>query len=233
MGLSVRLLRSLSVVAVCCMTVAGCFVAAAGAVGGAAVGGALVATDRRSMGMQLEDAQIEHRINNALDTHFARESVRIDVTSYNRKVLLAGQVPTEKDRSDAEAIAASSENVRQVVNELTLGSLAGLTSTTSDITLAGKVRGALLDAPGLPSGVIKVSCTDGSIYLFGRVSSAEAESAKRAASHVSGVKRVVALFDLLSDTEVAQLPQNSNANAQAQPAPPATGSSTPPAAESH
>jgi len=182
-------------------TLAGCIVVA----GGAVLGGAIVATDRRSVGIQLEDAQIEHRINNALDARFSRESVRIDVTAYNQKVLLAGQVPTDKDRADAEALAVASPNVRLVTNELRLGSLAGLNHHFDDELLAGKVRAALLDVPGLATGVIKVSCTNGDIYLMGRVSSTEADLAKRASSHINDVKRVVALFDLLSDAEVQDL----------------------------
>ena len=171
--------------------------------GGAALGGAVVATDRRSVGMQLEDAQIEHRINSALDGRFTRESVRIDVSSYNQKVLLAGQVPRDKDRSDAEALATSSLNVRQVVNELTIGSLSGLASQADDNMLAAKVRAALLDVPGLGTGVVKVACTNSVIYLMGDVSSAEADVAKRATSHVNGVNRVVALFDVRSVPQTA------------------------------
>jgi osmotically-inducible protein OsmY len=217
MRVPVWFFRSLLFVAACCTALGGCIVA----FGGAALGTAIVATDRRSMGIQLEDAQIEHRINSALDEHFARESIHIEVTSYNQKVLLAGQVPQEKDRSDAEALAASSQGVRQVVNELTIGSMSGLAGRTDDTATAGKVRSALLQAPGLPNGAVKVTCTDGTIYLFGRVGAAEAEIAQRAASHVSGVQRVVALFDLLTDAELAQL-QHETQSAPAQPAVPAS-----------
>jgi osmotically-inducible protein OsmY len=170
--------------------------------GGAALGGAIVATDRRSVGIQVEDTEIEHRVNQALEEHFARQSVRIDVTSYNQKVLLAGQVPSDQDRDYAERLAAVQQNVQTVHNELTIGSLAGLSSQTDDGLLRGKVASALLDVPGLSSGVVKTTCTDGTIFLLGRVSAAEAALAERAASHVNGVKRVVALFDVLSDAEM-------------------------------
>ncbi len=199
MRISLAKLGPLLLVLACAPVFEGCVVVA----GGAALGGAILATDRRSVGIQLEDAQIEHRINTALDERFARESVRIDVTSFSQKVLLAGQVPHERDRADAERIASTSANVRQVVNELTIGALAGLSSTTDDSLLAGKVRAALLDVPGLSTGVVKVSCTDGVIYLFGLVSESEADLAKRASSHINGVKRVVALFDLLAAKDLA------------------------------
>lgn len=180
-------------------------------VGGAALGGAMVSADRRSVGMQVEDIEIEHRVNNAFDDRFSRKSVRIDVTSYNQRVLLAGQVPTEKDRSVAEALAGVQTNVRQVTNELTIGSLAGLGSPTDDTLLAGKVRAALLDVPGLPAQVVKTTCTNGVIYLLGRVGREEAELAKAAASRVNGVKRVVALFELLTDAELAQIKRDTPA----------------------
>ncbi len=174
------------------LALSGCVVAA----GGAVLGGAVVATDRRSVGMQIEDAQIEHRISSALDTQFSRESVRIDVTSFDQKVLLAGQVPHEPDRVTAQAIATGSQDVRQVINEITIGTMAGLASRTDDSALVGKVRAAMLSIQDLPAGAVKVSCTDGSIYLFGRVNAHEAEVSKRAASRVNGVKRVIALFDV-------------------------------------
>jgi osmotically-inducible protein OsmY len=177
------------------LALSGCVVAA----GGAVLGGAVVATDRRSVGMQIEDAQIEHRISSALDEHFSRESVRIDVTSFDQKVLLAGQVPHEPDRGTAEAIATGSQDVRQVINEITIGTMAGLASRTDDSALVGKVRAAMLAIQDLPAGAVKVSCTDGSIYLFGRVNVREADVSKRAASRVNGVKRVVALFDVSTD----------------------------------
>jgi osmotically-inducible protein OsmY len=169
--------------------------------GGAAVGTAIVGTDRRSVGIQLEDVEITHRVNTALEEHFARQSVHIDVYTYDQKVLLAGQVPTDQDRDYAERLAAVQQNVQQVHNELTIGSLAGLSSSSDDTLLAGKVRAALLEVSGLDKGVVRTNCTDGNIYLMGKVSAAEAELAKRAASHVNGVKRVVAYFEILTDAE--------------------------------
>jgi len=186
--------------------------------GGAAVGTAIVGTDRRSMGIQVEDVEIEHRVNAALDEHFSRESVHIDVTSYNQKVLLAGQVPTEKDRDYAERLAAVQQNVQLVHNELAIGSLAGLSNGSDDALLAGKVRAALIDVPGLAKGVVKTTCTDGNIFLLGRVSAAEADLAKRAASHINGVKRVVAYFEILTDAEFAEF-KPKPADAPSAPAP--------------
>jgi len=216
-GLPGRLPRHLALLALL-----GALAAATGGcvllLGGAAVGTAIVGTDRRSVGIQVEDVEIEHRVNSALEEHFARESVRIDVTSYNQRVLLSGQVPSEKDRDYAERLAAVQQNVQLVHNELAIGSLAGLNSASDDLLLAGKVRAALIDVPGLSKGVVKTVCSDSNIYLLGRVSAAEADLAKRAASHINGVKRVVAYFEILTDAEFEQFkPKPAEAPATAKP----------------
>lgn len=197
----IRVVRSSCLMGAIVAALGGCVVAA---VGGAAFGGAVVIADRRSTGIQLEDAQIEHRINSALSDRFARESVRVDVTSYDQDVLLAGQVPQEKDRIDAEALATAAQNVHHITNELSIGSLAGLSSEADDAVLAGKVRASLLEVNGLPPGIVKTSATLGSIYLFGKVDAQEADLAKQSASRVSGVKRVVALFEILTPEERAK-----------------------------
>lgn len=194
----------------------GCIVLA----GGAALGGAVVVTDRRSVGIQIEDTSIEHRINSSLDARFSRESVRIDVNSFNQRVLLTGQVPTDRDRQDAERIARDSQNVHEVINELGIGSLAGLINSTDDLLLAGKVRAEILGTKGIPSSVVKVTVFQGNVYLMGRVGSEEAELAKRVASHVNGVKRVVVLFEMLTDAEVERL-RHGETLATPPPSPPA------------
>lgn len=177
-------------------------------VGGAAVGGAVVAADRRSVGIQLEDSKIESRVNAALIDNIPKGAMNINVTVYNRKVLLAGQVKTAEQRALAEAVAAKVENVREVVNELTVGQLATLGDRTDDTLLAGKVKTALLGAEGVPTEVVKTTVEEGVVYLLGKVTPSEAEAAAQAASRVSGVRRVVKLFDLITDQELATIKKN-------------------------
>src|SRR5258708_3905092 len=117
-------------------------------VGAAAVGGTGVATDRRAVGIQVEDKAIESRVNAALIDKIPKTAVNINVTSYNRKVLLAGQGRTAEMRALAEQAAAKSENVREVVNELTVGAPASPGDRTDDTLLAGKDKTALLGAEG-------------------------------------------------------------------------------------
>jgi osmotically-inducible protein OsmY len=174
-------------------------------VGGAAVGGGLVAADRRSVGIQMEDTHIESKVNSALIDNIPKGAMNIDVTSYDRKVLLAGQVKSAEERATAEAVASKVENVREVVNELTVGDLATFGDRTDDTLLAGKVKTALLGAEGVPSEVVKTTVDQGVVYLMGKVSAAEADAAANTASHVSGVRRVVKLFEVISDQEVAAI----------------------------
>jgi len=175
---------------------------------GAAAGGAVVATDRRSVGIQLEDQRIESRVKKALSDNVPEGAMQLDVTSYNRKVLLAGEVKTAEQRALAEQVASKVENVREVVNELVLGDQATLGDRTDDTLLAGKVKAALLGAEGLPAGVVKTNVNRSVVYLLGKVTPAEGEIAAKAASRVSGVRRVVKLFDLITDQEVQAIKKN-------------------------
>jgi osmotically-inducible protein OsmY len=179
--------------------------------GGAAVGTAVVASDRRSVGIQLEDDRIESRVDHALIDIIPKTAMNVEVTSYNRKVLLAGEVRTAEMKAQAEAAAARVENVRQVVNELTVGDRATLGDRTDDTLIAGKVKTSLLSTDGLPAGVVKTTVNRGVVYLLGKVTAPEGEAAAKAASRVSGVRRVVKLFDLMTDQELEALKKGEQA----------------------
>ena len=176
-------------------------------VGGAAVGGAIVATDRRSAGIQLEDEAIEMRVNRALGEKFPRDRANVSVASYNRRVLLTGEVTTEAGKLEAQTIAEKAENVAGVLNELHVGALSTRANRNYDTALSTKVRAALLEAEGVPSATIKVVSERSVVYLMGRVTRGEGEAAARAASRVSGARQVVKYFDYLSDQEAAALTQ--------------------------
>jgi len=173
--------------------------------GGAAVGGAVVATDRRDVGIQLEDGRIESRVNRALLDNIPEGQMNIDVTCYYGKVLLAGQVKTAEKRALAEAVASKVEHVREVANEVTVGPIATVGDRTDDTLLAGKVKAALVGAEGVPTGIVLTTVDQSVVYLMGKVTPAEGDAAARAASRVSGVRRVVKLFELVSDRDVAAI----------------------------
>jgi len=174
-------------------------------VGGAVAGGAMVASDRRSTGIQVEDQAIELRLSNAMGGKFPADRAHISVTSYNRRVLLTGEVTTEQAKTEAQALAEKSENVVAVLNELHVGSLSTLSNRNFDTALTSKVIAALVQAKDVPSGTIKVVSERAVVYLMGRVTQGEGDAAARAASRVSGAQRVVKYFDYLSDKEAAAL----------------------------
>jgi len=173
-------------------------------VGGAVAGGAMVATDRRSSGIQLEDQAIELRLAKALGDAFPSDRAHINVTSYNQRVLLTGEVSTEQGKADAQAIAQKSENVRAVVNELYVGSPSTLANRNFDTALTAKVVTAMFQASDVPSGAIKVVSERAVVYLMGLVTPGEGDAAARAASRVAGVQRVVKNFDYLPEAPPAQ-----------------------------
>lgn len=172
-------------------------------VGGAVAGGVIVATDRRSVGIQVEDEAIEGRVSRALGSRFFDGNThRISVNSYNRRVLLTGEVPSEADKAEAGKLAAGMENVRMVSNELVIGTVSTQANRNNDAAITTKVKAALLAEKNVPSGTVSVTTRRSVVYLMGRVSAAEGDLAARAASRVEGVREVVKLFDLLSESEL-------------------------------
>jgi osmotically-inducible protein OsmY len=170
-------------------------------VGGAVVGG-LVATDRRSVGIQLEDEAIERRVDRALARRFSDDSAsNIFVKSYNRRVLLTGEVASEADKAEAERIAVAQENVRVVANELYVGTVSTTANRNNDTAISAKVRTNLLREENVPSSALSVTVRRSVVYLMGRVSEPEGELAARTASRTDGVRQVIKLFDYLTNEE--------------------------------
>jgi osmotically-inducible protein OsmY len=173
-------------------------------VGGAVLGGTLVATDRRTSGAQLEDEGIELRSANRLREAFL-ERVHINATSYNRQVLLTGEVPSEADKQRAQEIVSRVENVRSIVNELAVLGNATLTSRSSDALVTGRVKAGMVDAKDLYANAFKVVTERGTTYLMGRVTQREATRATEIARSTPGVQRVVRVFEIISEEELQRL----------------------------
>src|SRR5262245_17797786 len=174
--------------------------------GGAAVGGAAaLAADRRSTGMRLDSDASERRLNRAIYGNYKDGEISVYVTSYNRKVLLAGQVISEKIYNEVEKTARDGENVREVVNELQVRELSPATVRNNDIAITGKVKAAFIEAKDVPFGVIKVTTERGIVYLLGRVTEEEGNKAAQVAARVSGVNKVVKVFDYLTPQEYAAI----------------------------
>ncbi|MES2937024.1 MAG: BON domain-containing protein [Pseudomonadota bacterium] len=182
---------------------AGVLSACAPLIVGAAAGTALVATDRRTSGAQLEDERIELRAASSLRDAFG-ERAHINVSSYNRQVLLTGEVPNDQAKQQAEQVVMRVENVRGVFNELAVMGNTTLTQRSNDVLITGKVKALLVDAADVQVNAFRVVTERGIVYLMGRVTPREADRATQITRNVGGVARVVRLFEPLSETDLRQ-----------------------------
>jgi osmotically-inducible protein OsmY len=173
-------------------------------IGGAAAGGTLVVTDRRTSGAQLEDEGIELRGTSRIRSNLGDRG-HVNLTSYNRQVLLTGEVPTAQDKQLVEQIVSRVENVTSVVNELVVAVNSNLTQRSSDTLITGRIKAQLLDASDLFSNAFKVVTERSTTYLMGRVTQREADRATNLVRSTSGVQKVVRIFDIISEDELARL----------------------------
>ena len=172
-------------------------------VGGVMVGGALVVSDRRTSGAQLEDEGIELRSANRIkDT--GGDKAHVNVTSYNRQVLLTGEAPTAQDRERIEAAVKGVDNVRGVVNELAVMPNSSLTQRSNDTLITGKVKASFVDAKDISLNAFKVVTERNTVYLLGIVTTREANRVTDITRGVGGVEKVVRVFEIVSEEELAR-----------------------------
>lgn len=173
-------------------------------VGGAVVGTSMVVTDRRTSGTQLEDQSIELKAKTRV-----REAVgergHVNITSYNRTVLLTGEVAADVDKVAVEQAVAKIEGVRTVVNELAVMGSSSIASRSNDAVLTSKVKASYIDAKDVFANAIKVITERGTVYLMGRVTEREANRASDIARGVSGVQKVVKVFEVITEAELADI----------------------------
>jgi osmotically-inducible protein OsmY len=175
-------------------------------IGGAVVGGTLVATDRRTSGAQLEDEGIELRSVNRIREALV-ERAHVNATSYNRQVLLTGEVPSEQDKALVEQVVGRVENVQKIVNELAVMGNSSLIQRSSDSLVTGRVKASLVDAKDLYANSFKIVTERGVTHMMGRVTQREADRATEIARQTTGVQKVVRIFDIIADEELQrQLP---------------------------
>jgi osmotically-inducible protein OsmY len=173
-------------------------------VGGAMVGGALASVDRRTAGTQVEDQAIELK-GAARVRELAGEQAHVNVTSYNRIVLLTGEVPDAAARGAVEQAIGRIEGVRSVVNELAVMGKTTLTARSNDAVLSARVKAGFIDAKDLQVNTVKVTTERGVVHLMGRVTEREATRAVAVARSVPGVQKVVRVFEILTDAQLAEL----------------------------
>jgi len=204
-------LGKLAIVALAVLQLSSCAVVA---VGGVAAGAAIMA-DRRTPGVQAIDKGIELEANNALAKKFG-DNAHINVTSFNQKVLLTGEVKDADIKGEAGAYAKAMKNARSVFNELIIGPNSSYTSRANDSYLESKIKTQMIFTEQLPSNSMAIVAEGSSIYLMGILTQSEADLAKKIASNTSGVKDMYVYFDIISDAEKVRLEKQGKAD-QSQP----------------
>jgi osmotically-inducible protein OsmY len=194
MTVSARMLTRLLIGLACLPALSGCglFV-----VGGTAATSAVVATDRRTAGEQVDDQTIELRVSSEMNKAFG-DKARVLGTSYAGRLLLVGDVPTEADRQQAETIARGITKVRLVDNYIRVGDITPLSVRTNDTWLTSKVKSQLVATENVPFRTIKVTTERGVVYLMGKVTEEEGRRAATVAAGISGVNKVVKLFTIVA-----------------------------------
>jgi osmotically-inducible protein OsmY len=171
---------------------------------GGMVGGAMVATDRRTSGIQLEDENIEIKASGRIG-QMTGDRTHVNVTSYNRQVLLTGEVPNEQDRAYVAKLVGEVENVRSVLNELTVAPKSTLGERSTDALISAKVKAQMVDSKDIFANAYKIVTERSVVYLMGKVTQREADRATEVARQVSGVKKVVRSFEIVSEEELKAL----------------------------
>lgn len=172
-------------------------------VGGAAAGGAAVATDRRAADVMATDQRIEAQAGQRIGT-LIKDDGHVNITSYNKQVLLSGETRTEALKQEVERVAAAIEGVKTVHNEIQVGPLASLAARSNDSYLTGAVKARFVNDQKFNPLHVKVVTEAGTVYLLGIVTRKEADDATNIARHVSGVKRVVRVFDYVTYEYLSQ-----------------------------
>jgi len=171
---------------------------------GSVVGTAMVASDRRTSGAQLEDEGIEVRAGSAIRENFGTNT-NVSVTSFNRQVLITGEVPNAAARAQVESLISKLPNVRSVVNELAIGQASTAGQRATDALTTTRVKAAMVDSNDIFANTFKVVTERDTVYLMGRVTQREAARATEIARKVSSVKRVVRVFEIITEEELKAL----------------------------
>lgn len=188
---------------------------------GGAVMSAVAANDRRTLGAQTEDKTIDVKATARLH-ELIGERGHVTVTSFNRRVLLTGEVPDADAKAAIEREVQAIDGVLAVVNELEVSGPASYTSRSSDALVTAKVKASLVDMKTISANSFKVLTERGTVYLLGRVTQREGDLATDVARGVSGVQKVVKLFEYIGEDEVRRMqPQSQPAQVQPEPTAPA------------
>jgi len=212
--MTISFLRRIFIVTLITAQLSACAVVAVGGV----TAGAVVMADRRSPAVQAIDKGIELEAENALSKRFG-DNAHINVTSFNQKVLLTGEVKDADIKGEADAYVKAMKNARSVFNELVIGPNSSYTSRANDSYLESKIKTQMIFTDQLPSNSMVIVAEGSSVYLMGILTQHEADIAKKVASNTNGVKDVYVYFDIISEDEKVRLDKQGKAD-QTQPTSP-------------
>ena len=171
---------------------------------GGFVGGTMVVSDRRSSGTQLEDEAIEIKASSRIRENLG-DKVHASVSSYNRQVLVTGEVGNPRDKEYVMQIVSQVDNVKSVLNELQILPLTTYSERSKNVLLAARVKANFVDHPELSSNAFKVVAEAGTVYLMGRVTKREADLGVDVTRNTPGVQKVIKVFEILTDDELRAL----------------------------
>lgn len=163
-----------------------------------------MATDRRSSGTYVEDEGIEWKASNRINERLG-DKVHVNVTSFNRKLLLTGEAFNEASREEAGRIAAAVENVKEVVNDLRIAPTSTLSARGNDSYISSKVKARFVDQKDFHIQQVKVTTEAGTVFLMGLVTEKEGNAATEVARTTNGVQKVVRVFEYISEEEARRL----------------------------
>ena len=195
--IKINLLIPFAFILFCTIWLSSCVPLVATGIGVGAGTGALMSEDRRSTGIFIEDEAIELKASRRI-TQQLGGNVHINVTSFNRNVLLTGETPNDAMKNEAEKLALSIDNVRKVFNEITIAENSALSSRTNDSIITSKVKGRFISERKFRANYVKVVTENSVVYLLGLVTREEGEDASQIASTTAGVTRVVKVFEYLN-----------------------------------
>lgn len=185
-------------------------------VAGGVTAGVLMATDRRSSGTYVEDEGIELKASSRI-SDLLKDQGHVNVTSYNRKVLLTGEVPSDELKAQAEQTAAAVPNVQAITNDLQVAGASSLSSRSNDAYITSKVKARFIDAQRFSANHVKVVTEAGTVYLLGMVTEGEAKAAVEIARTTAGVRKVVNVLEIITVAQARELdlrqPEQKNAPA--------------------
>jgi osmotically-inducible protein OsmY len=207
-------------IAACLPVLQGCFPLIAVGIGA----GAVMIADRRTSGAYLEDESIEWRTKSLFSQHFGTLN-HINATSYNRNLLLTGEVESDNVRAEAQRLAATVPNVRSIVNELIVGPASTMSARSNDSLITTNVKTRFVDGSKFSANHVKIVTEAGTVFLLGIVTRNEGDAAADIARASKGVNKVVKVFEYIGEGDAQRIDETNRTNP-----PPATSDDTPPEA---